>query len=70
MAPPNLKQMRVASVLCLSGHKDIFDCLGFGCAESLSLDFLSEDKELKRLVDSLRKKYQFNSIVRPLREVI
>jgi len=66
LAPPTPEQMEIAALLRLAGHKDTFDCLGFGCAESLSTDFLSEDEELRELVSRLRKDYHFNSRVLPL----
>ena len=70
LAPPTPEQMGTAALLRLAGHKDIFDCLGFGCAESLSIDFLSEDEELRRLVSDLRKDYRFKSRVLSLKDVI
>lgn len=70
LAPPTPEQMGVAAVLRLAGHRDIFDCLGFGCAESLSVDFLSEDEELREIASKLRRDHRFDSRVVSLGDVI
>lgn len=69
LTPPNSRQMEVAALLRLSGHKDIFDCLGFGYAESLSTDFLSEDRELREFVSKLGRKHHFKARVLSLDDV-
>ncbi len=69
LAPPTPRQMEVAAILRLAGHKDIFDCLGYGAAESMQTNFLSEDEELGNLVSELRKKRDFSSRVISLRDL-
>ena len=70
LEPPSPKQMEVAALLRLSGHRDIFDCLGFGAAESLSTDFLSEDSELRKFISEVKERYDLKSRVLTLEELI
>ncbi|MDK2464098.1 MAG: hypothetical protein QI223_04945 [Candidatus Korarchaeota archaeon] len=45
--------MLVAAELRLAGHRDLFDCLGYGCAVAIGGKFLSEDRSLKRFLEEL-----------------
>jgi len=53
LATPCLDQLTIAAKLRLIGHKDIFDCLGYGCAVAIDGKFLSEDKKLRKFLEGL-----------------
>ena len=69
LAPPTSRQMEIAAILRLAGHRDIFDCLGYGAAESMRTNFLSEDGELRDLVSKLRREQDFSSRIISLGEL-
>ncbi len=56
LAEPTPRQLLVAAELRLAGHRDLFDCLGYGCAVAIGGKFLSEDKSLKRFLERLGRR--------------
>ncbi len=56
--PPSSTQMMVAADLRLLGHKDMFDCLGYGCAVAVGGTFLTEDRDLRKfLKEKIHRRY-------------
>ncbi len=56
LAEPTPRQLLVAAELRLAGHRDLFDCLGYGCAVAIGGRFLSEDRSLKRFLERLGRR--------------
>jgi len=69
LASPTSDQLTLAAKLRLAGHKDLFDCLGYGCAVSDGGIFLSEDKGLREFLEKLGNREFDPKIVVPLAEL-